>query len=258
MTHFSADYGWRGTVGLISTPVIENAHVELARVAPEGIGVYQTFPNVPNFQVDATNIRRAVEQLETSASTLSNAGVDVIGQVGTPFSFAGGTGLEWAQDITAKMEKASGKPVAMMGLSIVEAMRDRGYKSVAISSTYYNRDLCERYTRFFEAAGVRVLTIKNWVDQERFPDEASMRPPKLWYPASYAYKSAREVAAEAPEADCIIMSGAAVHTMDIIAPLEADLGKPVISSDAAFFWKILSLLGIRETSGSWGSLLDSL
>ncbi|MFC9835274.1 hypothetical protein ACFVKB_15800 [Rhodococcus sp. NPDC127530] len=258
MTHWSADYGWRGKVGLISTPVIENAHVELARVAPEGVGVYQTFPYVPNFRVDATNIKRAVEQLETSAAALGSAGVDIVGQVGTPFSFAGGSGLEWAEDISTKLEKASGKPVALMGLSIVEALQEQGYKTVAISSTYYSRELSERYTQFLEAGGIRVLTIKNWVDQKRFPDEESVDGRNLWYPASYAYKSAREVAEEAPEADCIIMSGAAVHTMDIIAPLEADLGKPVISSDSAFFWKLLSLLGVRETSGGWGSLLDSL
>jgi maleate cis-trans isomerase len=258
MTHWSADYGWRGKIGVIATPAVDNAHIELMRVAPEGVGVYQTFPYVPGFRVEAERIVKAVEQLEHCGMALGSAGVDVIGQVGTPFSFAQGHDLEWAHQIRSKLEVASGKPVALMGLSIIEALRDRGYRTVAVSSTYYNQDLCTRYARFLEAGGIRVLVMKNWVDQGRFAEESLMNPPKLWYPASYAYQSAREVAAEAPDADCIIMSGAAVHTMDIIKPLENDLQKPVISSDSAFFWNLLCLLGVRDTTGGWGSLLDSL
>ncbi|MCI0144240.1 hypothetical protein KNN17_22090 [Arthrobacter bambusae] len=258
MTHWSQDYGWRGKMGINATPVVDNSHFELMRVAPAGVGVYQTFPYVPQFRVEAERIQQSVEQLEHCARTLGEAGVDVVGQCGTPFSFAGGDSLEWAQSIHSKLEAASGKPVALMGLSILEALQDRGYKSVAVSASYYSQDLCERYARFLEAGGIRVVTVANWVDQGLFSDEGQMNPPKLWYPASYAYRSAREVADAAPDVDCIVMSGAAMHTMDVISPLENDLQKPVISSDAAFFWKLLLLLGVRETSGDWGSLLGSL
>ncbi|MER5185474.1 hypothetical protein ABT009_45645 [Streptomyces sp. NPDC002896] len=258
MTRWASDVGWRGKVGLIATPAIDNSHLELMRVAPEGVAAYQTVPYVPDFRVDPSFILQAVEQLEHCARALSAGGMDVIGQAGTPFSFAHEDGLQFALKMQARLEDAAQKPVTMMGLSIIEALRSCGFESVAVASTYYSADLCERYTKFLDDAGFRVLTMKNWVHQGFLTDESFLRQPRYWYPNSLAYQSARAVAAEAPEADCVLLTGGAVHTMDIIAALEDDLQKPVITSDSAFFWSLLGKLGIKERLDGWGALLSTL
>ncbi|MYW96169.1 hypothetical protein G3I59_37580 [Amycolatopsis rubida] len=238
--------------------MIDNSHLELMNVAPEGVAVYQTVPYVPGFRVDAGHILQAIEQLEHCALALSAGGMDVIGQAGTPFSFAHDDGLAWARKMQARLEEVAQKPVTMMGLSIIDALKSCGYESVAVASTYYSDDLCARYTRFLDDAGFRVLTLKNWIHQGLLPDRRLLEQPRYWYPNSLAYQSARAVAEESPEADCILLTGGAVHTMDIIAALEADLQKPVITSDSAFFWSLLTKLGVKERLDGWGELLSRL
>jgi maleate cis-trans isomerase len=258
MSGWAADIGWRGKVGLIATPAIDNSHIELMRVAPDGVAAYQTVPHVAGFRVRAGDILRAAEQLKNCAQALSAGGMDVIGQAGTPFSFAHDDGLKWALGMHAHLEEVAQKPVTMMGLSILEALEACGYESVAVASTYYSEDLCGRYTRFLQDAGFHVLAMQNWVQQGLLPDKGLLEQPRLWYPHSLAYQGARAVAESAPEADCILLTGGAVHTMDIIAALEDDLQKPVITSDSAFFWSLLRKLGVRERLEGWGDLLSRL
>ena len=74
---------------------------------------------------------------------------------------------------------------------------------------------------------------------------------------SYTYKTARIVAAHAPTADCIVVSGG-IYSMDLLEPPEQDLNKPVISSVAAGFWEIFVRLGVGEPIQGRGSLLASL
>jgi len=58
-----------------------------------------------------------------------------------------------------------------------------------------------------------------------------------------------------PEADAVFISCTSVRTFEIIAPLERDLGKPVISSNQATIWHALRKTGIRDTIEGYGRLL---
>ena len=252
------DPGWRGKVGFISPPSLDITPMEFVRVAPRGFAVIQTLTHVPNFKVQAEYIAQAVAQIETCAMTLKDAGVDLVAQVGTPFSFVSEGGLSAARDLHARIEEATGLPLSMQGLAVVDALKTRGHVSVAVACTYYSDDLAQRYTRFLEEAGVRVLAMDNWVSQGIYGTQHEVEIARGWHPWSYTYGAARNVAARAPTADCIVVSGGGVRTMDLLGPLEQDLRLPVISSDAAQFWEILVRLGVREPITGRGSLLASL
>ncbi len=258
LQRWAEDPGWRGKIGFIATPVLDRSHIELLRIAPEGLAPFQTIPHVPNFRVNAEYISKAIDKLEECALALSDGGVDIIAQSGTPFSFAKEGGLAYTQKLHAKLERVTGKPVVMMGLAVINALKNKGYKSVAVACTYYNDDLATRYARFLEDAGIKVLAMENWVSQGFFKSQDTIEETQFWYPMSYTYKAARMVSSHAPEADCVVISGGAVRTMDVLEPLEYDLRKPVISSDAAFFWDILTRLDIGEPILGRGSLLASL
>ncbi len=252
------DPGWRGRIGFIGTPFFDTVSMDFLRIAPEGFAICQTFPYMHNFKVRAKHLTKAVLKLEGCAMALSEVGSDIIAQIGTPFSFASEGGLAFTQDLHEKLEKRTGLPVVMMGLSVINAVRAMGYKSVAVACTYYDDELAEKYTRFLEDAGIRVLAMENWTSQGFFKSQESVVDNQWRYPMSYTYRATKLVASHTPDADCIIISGGGVRTTDIAQPLEYDLQKPVIASNEALFWDIFNRMGMHEPIEGKGSLLASL
>jgi maleate cis-trans isomerase len=72
--------------------------------------------------------------------------------------------------------------------------------------------------------------------------------------AERAYRLART--ADTPEAQAVFISGTGLPTLSVLAMLEADLGKPVISSATAMMWQALRLAGIGEPKHGYGCLLS--
>jgi maleate isomerase len=62
--------------------------------------------------------------------------------------------------------------------------------------------------------------------------------------------------ADSPAAEAIVVSCTNLHTYDLIAPLEAELGKPVVTANQASMWAIMAALG-RHAVGPGQRLVDS-
>jgi maleate cis-trans isomerase len=60
-----------------------------------------------------------------------------------------------------------------------------------------------------------------------------------------------------PPADAIYFQGATMNPLPIIQRLEDRLNVPVIASNPAMFWNILSKLGVKDSVKGFGRLLDS-
>jgi maleate cis-trans isomerase len=60
---------------------------------------------------------------------------------------------------------------------------------------------------------------------------------------------------DVPKADGLVISCTDFPTLDAIPRLEAELGKPVISSNTATFWHALRSAGIRDRFAGFGRLL---
>jgi maleate isomerase len=61
-----------------------------------------------------------------------------------------------------------------------------------------------------------------------------------------------------PQADAIYIACPRWPTVDIIAALEADTGKPVVAAAAAMVWGALRALKIMDCQSGYGRLMDSL
>ena len=251
------DPGWRGNVGFISPPTLDTGPMEFLRIAPAGFAVAQTMTHVPNYKVRPEVLSQVASQLESCAMVLKEAGVDLIAQTGVPISFVDEGGLTSGRNLHARIEKATGLPMVMMGLAVINALKKMGCGSVAVSCTYVPEEVAQRYTQFLEDAGIKVLAMENFVSQGLFASQEEAEKARRYFPMSYTYKTARIVAAHAPTADCILVSGG-IYSMDLLEPLERDLNKPVISSVAAEFWEIFVRLGVGEPIRGRGSLLASL
>lgn len=58
-----------------------------------------------------------------------------------------------------------------------------------------------------------------------------------------------------PAADAIYFQGATMDPLPIIQRLEETLGVPVIASNPAMFWRVLSQLGVKDSVKGYGRLL---
>jgi maleate cis-trans isomerase len=71
--------------------------------------------------------------------------------------------------------------------------------------------------------------------------------------AERAYRLARSV--DLPEAEAVFLTGTGMPTLPVLAMLEQDLGKPVISSASAMMWHALRSCGVRQPIEGFGRLL---
>ena len=60
-----------------------------------------------------------------------------------------------------------------------------------------------------------------------------------------------------PEADAVYFQGATMDPLPIIDRLEQELGVPVIASNPAMIWNMLSLLGVKASVKNYGRLLST-
>ena len=60
-----------------------------------------------------------------------------------------------------------------------------------------------------------------------------------------------------PDADAIFISCGALRSLDIAAALEAQVGKPVVTSNQALAWDALRLAGIPDMIPGFGRLLTA-
>ena len=68
-----------------------------------------------------------------------------------------------------------------------------------------------------------------------------------------AYSLARQV--DAADAQAVFLSGVGMPTIETLAMMEQDLGKPVISSTAAMMWNALRIAHVNAPILGHGSLL---
>ena len=71
--------------------------------------------------------------------------------------------------------------------------------------------------------------------------------------AERAYRLARMV--DRKDAEAVFLSGTGMPSLPVLAMLEQDLGKPVISSASAMMWQALRLAGIKQPVQGYGRLL---
>ena len=59
---------------------------------------------------------------------------------------------------------------------------------------------------------------------------------------------------DADDVDAIVMNNANLRTIEVIEPLERDIGKPVVTGNQALFWSCIRKLGIEDPVPGFGKL----
>ena len=111
-----------------------------------------------------------------------------------------------------------------------------------------------RWAEFVGASGFDVIAARNLAGQGLMPPHEADNT-EYWAPtAGQIRESVRRIAAGAPDARAIAISGAGSRTLSLIAPLEAETGRAVLGSDTALYWAIAKAAGINLEPGALGSL----
>ena len=254
-------------VGFTSPPHdFDAAPSDFLRIAPDTVGVHGRMLHVPEYSHQLEQRANNFHLLEEFVHCMANNGVNVCGQVGTNWVHCNGTGPQDISDFCTRLHDEYGIPLHMAGYCLVEALREMNVEKIALNSVYYWPDWRDGISNFLEQAGFDVIYTGNFVDQGFFEKQEQVNELCWIFDGELALKSMQRVAELAPGAEAIVVNGMPnfrredglpQRMVSLEADLESSVGKPIISSDSALYWRIFLSLGLAP-EGSHGQLLSTL
>jgi maleate cis-trans isomerase len=227
--------------GILVPSTNTTCETEFCRVAPDlqvhaaRLGKDGKTPFSPSLDADVAY----------QAKLLGDARVEVIALAQTSASL-------FADDYDAvtvkRMTEASGVPCLTSAQAIGRALRALGASRIALA-TPYSPDVIARASRYYETNyGMTVAAAES-----------------LGATDSYAIGKMDAGMAEAafgrldrPDIQALVVPGGNFPTLDWIAPWERRFGKPVITTNQAALWAILTAMKIGTPLPGWGRLLAEL
>lgn len=234
-------YGWRGRIGLIVPSSNTTMEPEFWRMAPEGVSIHTA-----RMMLKAVTVNELLEMEKDAvraAQLLATANVDILVYGCTTGSLIGGPGFD--RMITKKLEEATGIKAVATATAVLEALRELGARRVALATPYIE-EVTKKEVEFLESQGYKVVDVKYLGIKENI--EIGKLTPQT------AYRLARSL--DTSTADVVFISCTNFRTIEVISPLEKDLGLPVFSSNTATMWLTLKEMGIREPLRGYGKLLE--
>jgi maleate isomerase len=120
---------------------------------------------------------------------------------------------------------------------------------LGITSGSGGPDMNKVYARYFEDNGIGVVAMDGMgVEFKSIPDVP---------PATIAF-FIKKAFAEHEGADAVYILGSSLEALPLIAPLERELGVPVVQAIAARIWEIQKRLHVHEPIKGYGRLLETL
>lgn len=226
-------YSWRCRVGMVVPPNNTIAEIEFGKLAPDGVSAHVTRMAL---HLDLSQgFDGLYADLQQPLGFLHEASVDVVAYACTASS------MQCPLDeLSARMSAmAGGVPAVSTAQALVEALRALGARRISVATPYLPA-VNEHERHFLEANGFEVLAIEGLGIGESREDFRYLAR----VPPEAAYRLARRV--DRPEADAILISCADFATLPILQRLEADCGKPVVTSNLATFWAALRRGGVDD------------
>jgi maleate cis-trans isomerase len=238
-------YAWRAVIGVIDIASSTTILPEYYRVAPAGVVPISSRLVLPGGEATEAALLAMTESpaVEEAAEQLAPARPAVIAFACTTGSLLKGPG--WDKVLRDRIETRTGIPATTTSTAVLAAFEALGVRRLGIATPYLD-ELNRREREFFAALGYEVRGIRGLgIRDDR---EIGNQTPET------AYRLAREV--DGPDVECLFVSCTNFATLPIIAALEADTGKPVVTSNQATIWQSLRRAGVREPIRGAGRLLE--
>jgi maleate isomerase len=153
-------------------------------------------------------------------------------------------GMEYDGRLNHELNQAAGVPAFTATSGIIEALHAVGAKRIAVCSPY-TKAIDDAEHVFFSAAGFEILGSAHLgiADAFALADPTAEEIYALW-------KKSWHAGADASLITCLNM-----NSQDVIERIEAESGKPVITSTQATLWKLLRVAGVADRIEGYGRLL---
>lgn len=227
---------WKKKLGIIVPSWNTVMEYECQRLAPEGVSVH--FTRIAHTNDEEETLLHMIHEVPALAELLAHAKLDAI-----CFGCTGGSFVRPTMDreITDVIEQTTGIPATTTATALVEAMREMNVSRVAVASPY-PKWLNERLVSFLATKGIEVVREKG-LDTEC----------PAFLPPERSKELARAV--DCPEADGIFISCTNFRALEGVEALEAELGKPVLTSNTTTMWHTLRTAGYEGPALHGGRLM---
>jgi maleate cis-trans isomerase len=218
---------------------------EMIALAPQGVSLHfhrmdagGGVPGALDNQDQRT--RTMIDSLDAGVKLLAAVKPDIITIAHTATSYY--LGREREVGLLARLDAACGVPVVTAFGAVAAALDRLGVRRIAYGAPY-SAETTAQGRAHLETHGFTVVHAENLAGVTNIYDETAER----------AYRLARQV--DRPEAEAVFLTGTGMPTLPVLDMLEADLGKPVISSASAMMWHALRSCGVRQKIAGYGRLL---
>jgi len=235
------DYGDRARIGVLVPSGNQVAEAELHAMLPAGVAALVTRLELRGSS--EAELMRMIEALEPAARLLADARPALIAFHCTAVStFA----PAMAEGIVQRIAGATGLPATATADAILAALDALKARRIVLVTPYI-ATVHEREAAFLAAHDIEVAG----GSMGGLNTNAEMA---LLRPAGIAAQT-REAMRATRDADACFISCTAIRSAGLIAPLEAEFGLPVITSNQAMAWHALRLCGIADAVPGFGRLL---
>ncbi len=217
---------------------------DLERLYPGQLQLQQTILPPPGFDYSFEAIAASEPHLVTAAKMLAEAGCELIIQDGPGFGCLIGQTPAGAREAGERIGQASGVPVVLNAVAILDELDRLGARRVAVAAPYYSPAWKAMFTSFLQHGDYHIEAFQTFVEQCLFPDQTSVSARKYQFSEDEVLASLRCTRAAAPDAEAMIIVGTGIRTAHWIERLERDLGLPLAPADSSLYRAVARWLGL--------------
>jgi maleate cis-trans isomerase len=237
-------YGWRAKIGVIVPPTNTVNEAEWHLMAPDGVSIHSARMPLHLDTTSEAGKAALFADIERASRDLAQAGVDAIA-----YGCTAGSMVLPVSDLSDFMENATGTASVTTAASIVLALEALDAKRIAVATPYHDVLNAHEVT-FLEGAGFDVVHIQGLGFGAGGPQEyieiARTDPKDI---------VDHIISANRGDAEAMLISCTDFPVLELIAGLEVELEKPVVTSNQATFWAALRAAGLDDKFENYGSLL---
>ena len=231
-------------LGVLVPSVNTVVEPDMYRMTPSGFTTHFSRLPVPSDESTVENLERLEDHLDEALQSLAQARVKAVAFACTSGSFI--KGPEWDRHLIERMEKIV-RPAITTSEAVVTALRTLGLVKLALVTPYPDL-INERMQSYFHAREFRIVSLKSF-SLTRSYDMKRASPKAIFELAK---------SADSKDSEGIFISCTDLQALPVIDALEKSVRKPVISSNQATFWRLLTLSGESRSVKGYGRLLEGI
>ena len=231
----------RAKLGFILMSTDLAAESDFFDMVPEGVAVHITRLKTDDHTTNET-LARHIDAMADAASRLQpDARPDVI-----CYGCTSGSIIIGEEKVMAEIVKGApyAKPMTI-ATGVVDALRELAVKKLVVGTPYID-EINTAEAEFLIAKGFEILDIQG-LNLTTGLEFGCVTP-------AYWKKFALEI--DQPDADAIFLSCSGIRSLEVVAEIEATIGKPVITSNQAQMWSCLRRAGVTDEITGFGQIFS--